>query len=190
MQTSWFNQFYSRMGFVLLSLLFLNGCGFHIKYHDGYTEKYPEIYLQSSSPKSDLTRFMKTRLRGAGIKMVNSPADTITTLKLGGESSSSRKISVYVTGESAEKEIGYKLNYSITTPGASEKQFTFNLYRDFLYDSNKALAKSRESELLKKEMRELAADHILSTLLSLDDTQNVSAENNADNSDKPSATSN
>jgi LPS-assembly lipoprotein len=168
MLLSFAKAFYRKIGFVLLSLVFVSGCGFHLKHQDGLAEKYPEIFLQSNNPKSELTRFIKMRLRGAGIKIADVPADDIAILKIDGERRSSRTISLYVTAQNAEEELGYNLDYSIQSPGYPAKSFTFNLYRDFLDDSEQALAKSREEELIEQEMHRIAADHIITTMLTLE----------------------
>jgi len=153
--------------FLLLCSLFLvSGCGFHLKHNDGLVEKYPQILLQST-PNSDLTRLIKLRLRGAGIEIVTEPSDTVAILKINPERRSSRTISLYVNGTNAEEELGYTLSYSLQSPGYEAQNFNVNLYRDFLYDSSQALAKSREEELLTKELRVIAADHIIKTMLSL-----------------------
>jgi LPS-assembly lipoprotein len=167
MQLSFINAFNDKISFILLSLVLISGCGFHIKLNDGLAEKYPQIFIQSSAPNGDLVRFVKMRLRGAGINIVNTPASDIAILKIGSVSSSSRTISLSVSAKTAEQELGYNLSYSIQSPGYPAKSFTFNLYRDFLKNSEEALAKSRESELLTQEMNSIAADHIITTMLSL-----------------------
>ena len=170
MQLSFIKAFHYKLGFILLSLIMLSGCGFHIKLNDGLVEKYPKIYIQSSSPKGDLVRFVKMRLRGAGIKIEDAPSSDVAILKIGSVSSSSRTISLYVDATTAETEKGYNLTYSIQSPGYPAQSFTFNLYRDFLESADEALAKSRESELLTKEMNSIAADHIMTTLISFQNT--------------------
>jgi LPS-assembly lipoprotein len=167
MNLSFITTYYRKISFILLSLILLSGCGFHIKHNNGLVEKYPQIYIQSSSPNGDLVRFVKMRLRGAGIKIESAPSNDTAVLKIGSVSSSSRTISLYVDASTAETEKGYNLTYSIQSPGYPAQPFTFNLYRDFLTSSDEALAKSRESELLTEEMNSIAADHIISTLISL-----------------------
>jgi len=175
MNLSFITAYYYKISFILLSLILLSGCGFHLKHTNGLADKYPKIYIQSSVSNRELTRFVEMRLRGAGIEVVKTPAYNITVLKIGNVSSSSRIISLYVTAENAEKELGYNLDYSIQNPGYPAKNFTFNLYRDFLENSEKALAKSREEELLTEEMHSIAADHIITTMLSLEkDTAEIS----------------
>ncbi|MCW8995349.1 MAG: LPS assembly lipoprotein LptE [Psychromonas sp.] len=177
MHFNFINAFYRKIGFILLSLIILSGCGFHLKHNNGLAEKYPQLYLQSNNPNGELIRLIKIRLRGAGIKIASEPADDIAILKVGGERTSSRTISLYVTAQNAEKELSYNLDYSIQNPGYPGKSFTFNLYRDFLDDSAQALAKSREEELLETEMRSIAAEHIMTTMLSLKNEKTDNSDN-------------
>lgn len=167
MHLSFINAFYYKVVISCFSLILLSGCGFHLKLNEGLADKYPKIYVQSSSPNSDLVRFVKMRLRGAGIEISNTATDDIAVLKIGSVSSSSRTISLYVDASEAETEKGYNLTYSIKNPGYPSKSFSFNLYRDFLESADEALAKSRESELLTEEMNSIAAQHIITTMISL-----------------------
>lgn len=166
MQLSSFQAFHSRITIIVVSVMLLAGCGFHIKRTEGLADKYPQVFIQSGAPNGDLVRFVKMRLRGSGIEIVNTPTALATILKIGSVSSSSRTISLYIDATSAETEKGYSMTYSIQRPGFIAKSFNFNLYRDFLESADEALAKSRESELLTKEMNSIAADQILATMLS------------------------
>lgn len=61
---SLFPQAFYRHTILMMTLattLLLTGCGFHLKENNGLVEKCPEVYLQTSDPKSDLTRLMKLR---------------------------------------------------------------------------------------------------------------------------------
>jgi LPS-assembly lipoprotein len=165
---------------VLLSLLLVSGCGFHLKHNNGLADKYPQVFVQSHSPNSELVRFVKMRLRGTGIKIADMPADDIVILNIGKIRSSSRTISLYVNAQNAEEELSYNLSYSIQSPGYPAKSFSFNLYRDFLENSEEALAKSREAELLEQEMHSIAANHIVTTMLSLEKETKEELNNNED----------
>lgn len=170
--------FYAFKSILLASLLvLLSACGFHLKHNDGLVEKYPRIVLQST-PNTDLTRLIKLRLRGAGIDIVDTPSADVAILKVNEERRTSRTISLYVTAQNAEQELGYNLSYSIQSPGYEPQNFNVNVYRDFLDDSEQALAKSRESELLTKELRVIAADHIINTMLSLDNKNSAQLNDN------------
>ena len=165
------NQFNVRLkitSIILFSFL-LTGCGFHIKHSsEGLAAKYPQIYIQSSNPNGDLTRYVKIRLRGAGVQLLNVPSEDAAILRIKGEARSERTISLNVKAQNAEQEMGYNLSYSIQKAGYEVQEFTFSLYRDFLDNPAKALAKSREAEQLTRELREAAADNIVFTLQALD----------------------
>lgn len=171
MQLTSFKAFYMRIAVLLLSVVWLSGCGFHLKNSDGLIEKYPQIYLQSNDANGQLARFIKMRLRGAGIAIVNQPEADVATLKIASERRSSRIISLYVNAQNAEKEISYNVNYSVSSPGYQTQDFSVNLYRDFIENSSQALAKSREEEILIKELRAITADNIISTMLSIKNKQ-------------------
>lgn len=170
--------FYLKVSVTLLSLFLVSGCGFHLKHNDGLADKYPQIFLQTSNPNGELTRLIKLRLRGSAIQLAASPAADIATLKVGSERRSSRTISLDVKALNAEQELGYNLSYSIQSPGYQAQSFSVNLYRDFLENSAQALAKSREAELLTQELRVIVADHIIATMLSLENKENDLSDKN------------
>ncbi|HEY5715979.1 MAG TPA: LPS assembly lipoprotein LptE [Psychromonas sp.] len=159
--------FYTQITLLLFSVVLLSGCGFHLKHNDGLIEKYPQIYLQSNDANGELARFIKMRLRGAGIKIINQPDADVATLKVYPERRSSRIISLYVNAQNAEKEISYNVDYALSSPGYQTQNFSVNLYRDFIENASQALAKSREEEILTKELRGIAADNVISTMLSI-----------------------
>ena len=168
MQSTVRPSFYAKISLILLSVLFISGCGFHLKNNNGLIEKYPKIYLQSNDTNGQLARFIKIRLRGAGIQIMNQPEADVATLKVSPDRQSSRIISLYVNAQNAEKEISYNVEYSIQSPGYQTQDFSVNLYRDYTENASQALAKSREAEILTKELRGIAADSIIATMLSLE----------------------
>jgi len=168
MQSTVRTSFFAKITLILLSVLLVSGCGFHLKNTNGLIEKYPKIYLQSNDTNGQLARFIKIRLRGAGIEIINQPEADVAILKVYPERRSSRIISLYVNAQNAETEISYNVNYSIKSPGYQTQDFSVNLYRDFIANASQALAKSREAEILTKELRSIAADNMIATMLSLE----------------------
>jgi LPS-assembly lipoprotein len=165
-------KFQIKLTVLFVSIVFLSGCGFHVKHSDGLVEKFPKIYIQTNDPNGELTRFVKIRLRGAGIDITNLLDAQTSTLKIDPEQRSSRVVSLYVNAQNAEQELGYIVRYSLLSPGYKTQSFSVNLYRDFLDNPAKALAKSREAEQLTTELRGIAADHILNTMISLENEVN------------------
>ncbi|MEH6452902.1 MAG: LPS assembly lipoprotein LptE [Psychromonas sp.] len=168
MHTLSLKNFHLKIIVLFVSLAFLSGCGFHVKHNDGLVEKFPKIYLQSSDPNGELARFVKIRLRGAGIELATlADADT-ATLKIEAEQRTSRVVSLYVNAQNAETELGYVVRYSLQSPGYQAQSFRVNLYRDFLDNPSQALAKSREAEQLTTELRAVAAEHILNSMITME----------------------
>ena len=157
----------SKIILLSLSVLFLTACGFHLKQDNGISDKYPSIYVKSFDPTSELTRFINTRLRGAGVHLATSPSQNVAILNIISENRSSRTISFYTNAVKAEQELGYSMEYSLDVPKLEKKYFSVNLYRDFIDIPSQALAKSRESEMLTSELRKIAAEHVITTLTTL-----------------------
>jgi len=85
-------------------------------------------------------------------------------LRIMSESSASRTVSLYSDASSAEYELSYVIEMEVRLPNQEPQYFTVALQRDQLNNSQAALASSRESELLKKELREAAAQQVVRTL--------------------------
>ena len=168
MRSRFLNNLYRKITLLFISIALLSGCGFHVKNSDTLIDKFPKIYVQSNNPNGELARFVKIRLRGAGIEIANQPDPQISTLKINPERRSERVVSLYVNAQNAEKELGYIVEYSLQPPGYQAQSFRVNLYRDFLDNPSQALAKSREAEQLTTELRGIAADHMVSTMISLE----------------------
>jgi len=85
-------------------------------------------------------------------------------LRIMSESSASRTVSLYSDASSAEYELNYVIEMEVRLPNQEPQYFTVALQRDQLNNSQAALASSRESELLQKELREAAAQQVVRTL--------------------------
>ncbi|MGS0726763.1 LPS-assembly lipoprotein LptE, partial [Shewanella sp. 0m-11] len=94
------------------------------------------------------------------------PANDIPVLRLISDSLDRSTLSIYPTGNVAEYELIYQVSFAVQMPGAESQRFDVAIHRDYLDDPRTALAKSREMELLLKEMRVQAADRIIQTLAS------------------------
>ena len=80
------------------------------------------------------------------------------------ESTGSRTVSLYSDATAAEYELSYVIKIEVRLPEQEPQYFTIALQRDQLNNSQEALARSRESELLIRELREAAAQQVVRTL--------------------------
>ncbi|WP_392340829.1 LPS assembly lipoprotein LptE [Moritella marina] len=85
-------------------------------------------------------------------------------LRIMSESTGSRTVSLYSDATAAEYELSYVIKMEVRLPNQDPQYFTVALQRDQLNNSQEALARSRESELLIRELREAAAQQVVRTL--------------------------
>ena len=85
-------------------------------------------------------------------------------LRIMSESTGKRTVSLYSDATAAEYELSYVIKIEVRLPEQEPQYFTIALQRDQLNNSQEALARSRESELLIRELREAAAQQVVRTL--------------------------
>lgn len=158
-----------RICFAIMALLILTsaGCGFKLQRSYQIPDALDHLSLSSSDQYSELTRLVRERLRLNNIEVVDEAKD-IPVLHLVTDSLDRSTLSLYPTGNVAEYELIYLVNFAVTLPGEETQPFQVEIRRDYLDDPRTALAKSREMELLVKEMRIQAADRILQSLATLE----------------------
>lgn len=157
----------SGVAFMALSILTLAGCGFTLQGSYSVPKELSQLTLSSPDQYSELTRLVRERLRLNSVKLVDA-ADTIPTLRLLNDSLERSTLSLYPTGNVAEYELIYHVRFAVTLPEKEAQPFDIEIRRDYLDDPRTALAKSREMELLVKEMRVQAADKIIQTLAAIE----------------------
>lgn len=151
--------------FFLFVLLNIGGCGFHLQQSYLIPREFTTLHLASQDEYSQLTRLVKERLRLNNITLSNKP--DIAELRLVNDSLSRATLSLYPTGNVAEYELIYQVNFTVSLPKGDPRDYSVEIRRDYLDDPATALAKSREMELLTREMRIQAADKIIRVLASI-----------------------
>lgn len=150
-----------------LSILFSAGCGFKLQGSYSIPEQLRTLHLTSQDEYSELTRLVRERLRLHSISLVEE-SDEIPTLNILRDSLDRSTLSLYPTGNVAEYELTYHVRFAVSLPQGEAQTFEVDIHRDYLDDPRTALAKSREMELLLKEMRIQAADRMIQTLASIE----------------------
>ncbi|MGJ8681525.1 LPS assembly lipoprotein LptE [Paraglaciecola sp.] len=75
-----------------------------------------------------------------------------------------RLLSLFSTGQVAEYELVYTINYYIQFAGQDALPMEFDITREYQDDPDAVLAKSRERDLVLSEMRQQAANRIIRQL--------------------------
>ncbi|MGB0893284.1 MAG: LPS assembly lipoprotein LptE [Parashewanella sp.] len=158
-----------RIGFAMmaLSILLSAGCGFKLQGSYLIPKALQTVSVNSPDQFSELTRLVRERLRFSNIKIVKNNAK-VPQINLISDSLERSALSLYPTGNVAEYELIYHVKFSVSLPSKEAQPFEVLIRRDYLDDPRTASAKSREMQLLVKEMRQQAADKILQNIAALE----------------------
>ncbi len=146
---------------VLLSLV-LSGCGFTLR-GTAPLQKYPAIYLQGDAHSELLTQ-LGAQLQRSQVKLLDGQQADSPVFVLVEDSLKRRNLSLFTNGQVAEYELIYTLDYQLILPGQDPVPYRIELNRDYQDDPNRALAKSRELDLLLSELRSQAVSRIIRQL--------------------------
>jgi len=143
---------------VLLSLV-LSSCGFRLKGDYQLPPILLSLNLQSPDNHSELSRLVRHQLIRYQVNLVN---DTnVPVLRLGKDKFERGTLSLFSSGQVAEYELIYTINYQLVMKDSDVQHFELSIRRDYLDDPQSAQAKSRERAQLLREIRNEAAQKIV-----------------------------
>ena len=148
--------------FALLLSLVLSSCGFTLR-GTASLQKYPALYLQGDVHSELLTQLGAQLVRNQ-VTLLDSPDASAPVFVFVDDSLKRRNLSLFTNGQVAEYELIYTLNYQLILPGQDPVPYRIELNRDYLDDPNRALAKSRELDLLLTELRSQAVSRVIRQL--------------------------
>ena len=148
-----------RLSVLVLLSLMLSSCGFQLR-GSLPLEKYPAVYLQGDK-HSELLQQLGTQLERNQVKLLDSSDAKAAIFVLDSDSLQRRTLSLFPNGQVAEYELIYKVNYQLILPGQEPRPYQIELYRDYQDDPSRALAKSKELDLMLTELRSQAVARII-----------------------------
>lgn len=149
--------------FVILSL---SACGFHLRGAFELPDELSSVYLDARSG-SALFQDLKLILKTNGSVIVSDATKATSHIKIEKEETSQRVISVDGSGRAREYELKYMVLFSASTLSDSEHSKIkidhkkLELIRDYVYDSEAVLGKSREKDILLRDMQRDASRLIM-----------------------------
>ena len=150
---------------LFVASLGLNGCGFHLRGSPPFPEDARSVYLRA--PNDLLYDELVVYLNNSGAAVSDQKEGADAILDLSKEEFSSRTLSVDPdTGKEREFELSYSISFEFRKSDGTVlvKHQTVNLVRDYVFDADQVIGKSREQDVLRKEMRRDAAQRILTRL--------------------------
>ena len=151
-----------RLFAIVLMITQLSSCGFQLR-GDLPLQKYPAIYLQGDK-HSELLNLLGKQLSRNQVKLLPDADSNAAIFQLDEDSLTRRALTIFPNGQVAEYELIYKVKYQLLLPGQEPKQYQLELNRDYQDDPDRALAKSKELDLLLTKLRGQAVARILRQL--------------------------
>lgn len=154
----------------LLMLFFVvslssSGCGFHLRGSPPFPDDARSVYLKT--PNDLLFDELAVYLQDSGATVISNEEGADAVLNLSKENFTKRTLSVDPdTGKEREFELSYSVSFELrkTDGTVLVEHQTVSLVRDYVFDADQVIGKSREQNVLKKEMRRDAAQRILTRL--------------------------
>ena len=153
------------------SLPLLTGCGFHLRGRAQTT--LPEQYsvmrvrlINSQVSGQSLRVDMKSALTAAGVQVVSRDDDQVPSLNLYDERSNARVITVDENVRVSDFLLRYSVAFDVTDREGKElrKRQTIILQRVFAFDKFAVLAKEREAQEVRNQLRQEAVQQIIRRL--------------------------
>jgi LPS-assembly lipoprotein len=166
---------YLKLFFVLVVFAtLLQGCGFKLRGSQALPSFLNNVVILTQFDYLPLSRALDKRLP---VYQLNSivgentipegiEPTTVVVIKLQPEELERRLLSVFSTGQVAEYELIYTVDYEVIFPFADPISASVAVAREYQDDPDQVLAKSRELELVLSQMREESADRIIRLLSS------------------------
>lgn len=150
--------------------LLLTGCGFKLRGSQVLPPSVNFVAIKAQQAHDPLARALERRLAvyslDGGVDATSASPLSSVTVRVAPEKLERRLLSVFSTGQVAEYELIYGVNYMVQFAGKDATTHYFEVLRDYQDDPDQVLAKSRELELVLDEMRQEAADRIIRRLAS------------------------
>lgn len=150
-----------------LMLIGLSACGFHLRGDYQLPDEMSSVYLSAKNLHSELLLDLKRTLKTNGSQVVTDATLAQATIKIEKETLVERVVSVDNLGRASEYEIKLRLVYSVSVsekkPASafSIKNRKLELIRDYIYDNEAVLGKSREKNVLIRDMQRDASRLIM-----------------------------
>jgi LPS-assembly lipoprotein len=152
--------------------MLLSACGFKLRGDYLIPDQFKQLHVASRQSHAPMQRTLKTRLSSFDITLIDDPIEAqqsnTSVIVLQPERLERQLLSLFATGQVAEYELIYTLDYQVLTPNEEPYNFTVDIIREYIDDPDAVLAKSRELDLIVGEMRVQAADRIIQQLATLE----------------------
>ncbi len=155
-----------RFLLLLLVCLLVTACGFHLRGETVLPEWLKTAYVESDVRYSEVADELRRALRTAGASVVERPEQASAVIRIEGEQSKRRILSVGSDGRPREYELNYLLSYGVYESAGKVllPSRTTSQAKVYAFDEVDVLGKSTERDELWRELRRRAVAAVMSRL--------------------------
>jgi LPS-assembly lipoprotein len=149
---------------VLLTVLLLTACGYHLRGELDLSSELKSIYLEGASPQ--LREQFKKALESSTVQLVDTRAAAGTIITVANEDNLKRSLSLGSGGRSNQYGLEYRLNYEITDAKGNvlKKSQPLEVKREYFNNQIDILAKDNEEGVIRVEMYQQAVRTIINQI--------------------------
>jgi LPS-assembly lipoprotein len=151
----------AKKSVMLLVILLLSACGYHLRGALNLPEGLKTVYLQGGSPQ--LQGYLKKALKASSAQLADSPEQAGFIINILQEDFSRRVLSLSSRGRSNELELYYRLEYELTRPGnvLLMARQPLEIRREYFNNQQDIIAKDNEEAVIRSEMYQQAVRTII-----------------------------
>ncbi|MCK5190464.1 MAG: hypothetical protein KAI44_06215 [Methylococcales bacterium] len=149
-----------KKNLILITLLFISACGYHLRGSIDLPESLKNVYLQGAS--GQLGKEFKKTLRSSDGKLVDKVDEAGIVVKVTKETMRRRVLSISSTGRANEYELYYLLNFILLDAKGNElsKTQVIEIHKDYFDNQEQVLGKNIEEQVIRTEMYRQAVNAI------------------------------
>ncbi|MGD9163140.1 MAG: LPS assembly lipoprotein LptE [Chromatiales bacterium] len=154
---------------LLLLLLTLSGCGFHLKgYQQAASPALNGLYVERGEERGTLAGTLAHNLRTGGVELAADARSAKARVKITQERLQSRVLAVDANGKALDSELQLEASFRLTPASGDEPTTqTLELVRQLSYSGSDELGQRNEAALLADDMRNDMANQIIRRLEAL-----------------------
>jgi len=140
---------------ILAGVLFLQGCGWHLRGIQSLPPELQTLHLQTASETSDFTRSLKRSLKASDVTLADSRTGAPYSLVVSSIKRSTRTISTTNAAKVAEYAITSSVTFSVNNQEDEElvPPTLLSVEKSYYYNSANSISSYEEEALLRKEMQ-------------------------------------
>ncbi|MDD5276552.1 MAG: LPS assembly lipoprotein LptE [Methylovulum sp.] len=146
---------------VVIIAVWLSACGYHLRGAMDMPEALKSVYLEGAS--IPLREQFKRAMRPASGKLASSPENAGIVIRVFGENSGQRVLSLNERGRSNELELYYRFDYELATADNTPliTRQPIEIKREYFNNQQDILAKGNEEIVIRNEMYQQAVRAIV-----------------------------